>query len=311
MMRFIALSSAVTAGLLAFAMGVMVALITLAGCNREQKAQFAGSGTFEATDVQLSAEVTGTILSLPKPEGAVVTAGDTLAVIDVEKLRLQRSEAEAAVRAATAQVDQADAALGAAREEYDNTNKRAERMRNLAERGSTSQQSLDDIETQERVAREKRGAAQAALDAARASEARALAAVALVGENIADGIIRSPIDGILLTRYVEEGELAAPGSPLVEVADLSKLKIKIYVSPADLANIRLGDTAQVHPDGMTETFPGTVTWISSEAEFTPKNVETREARADLVFAVEITVPNPDLKLKPGLPADVYFERRPE
>jgi HlyD family secretion protein len=284
------------------------ALLPLGGCTSDAPPGFVGSSILEAETAILAARASGELLHLRVEEGHGVRAGDTLAVIDVEKLRLQRVEAQAAEQLARAQLRQAESGLRAAREELGNLERRLARVRRLEERGSATEQNLDDLTTQERAARERLRGLEAAREAAAAGLARASAALNLLDLSIADGVLRAPRDGTVLTTFVSEGELMTPGRPILEVADLRHLWIKVYVPTDDLAAIRVDQDVRVYPDGFDdEPVIGRVAWISDEAEFTPKHVQTRDARADLVFAVKIELENAAGRLHPGLPADVAWD----
>ncbi len=140
--------------------------------------------------------------------------------------------------------------------------------------------------------------------AARARLDQADAALRLAERRVGQAAVEAPMDGVVAKRVVEEGEIAAPGFPLATIDDLSVVRLVVYVPEPDLSRVRLGAEAQVSVDGLEgRTFGGRVTFISPEAEFTPRNVQTKEERAKLVFAVKIELPNPDGLLKPGMPAD--------
>ncbi|MBD3235917.1 MAG: HlyD family efflux transporter periplasmic adaptor subunit, partial [Candidatus Eisenbacteria bacterium] len=182
-----------------------------------------------------------------------------------------------------------------------------ERVRQLAERGSATQQQLDDLVTQEHAARQRLTALEAGREAARAQIAQAQAALRLLEHSIDDGVLRAPHAGTILTTFVSEGELITAARAVLEMADLQHFWIKVYVPAEALGEIALDETARVYPGDQGEApLTGRIAWIASEAEFTPKNVQTRDARADLVFAVKVELDNPDGRLKPGLPADVAW-----
>jgi len=296
--------------------GISIAACALAalaaGCGSEVPEGFLGSGTLEAEEVVVSAEAPGRIVRLYAEEGDLVAAGDTLALIDDSKARLREAEATSAVAAAEAQARQAEATLEALEIERANTLRKLERMKSLGRTRTVSQQTVDDLEAAARALGRKIEAARAALEAARAQKQRAQAALDLVRATLSDACVLAPRKGTVLESYVEEGELASPGRPLLRLADLSSMRLRIYIAEPDLASIRIGGRLDVVPDGLEERGPiaGVVRWISSEAEFTPGNVQTRDARADLVFAVEVEVPNPDGALKRGLPAEAYLPAEP-
>lgn len=149
----------------------------------------------------------------------------------------------------------------------------------------------------------------AAYEQALAAYLSAKAAYAQASVLYDDATVRAPWDGVILERHIEEGELMSPNAPAFTVGDLSLAKITIYVPLADLAKLQYGQPAEVTIDGLEKKkFEGKVTYLSSEAEFTPKNVQTKDERVKQVFKVEITVPNPEFILKPGVPADVVLKQ---
>ncbi len=283
--------------------------LCLLGCADRTPEGFVGSGILEAEEVVVSSQVPGTLLRVPFAEGDRVQAGDTLAVVDVERIRLQIEEAGAAARVAEAQIAQSEAGLAAAREERAAVVRRADRVRLLDAKGSATEQDLDDLETRERIASHQLDAASAAREAAWAQRERARAALSLLERTARDAAILAPRAGTVITRFLEPGELVSPGIAVVKLADLEEIRILVYVPVGELSRVRVGDEARIFPEGMAgEPVRGRIAWISPEAEFTPRNVQTRDARADLVFAVRVIAPNPDGRLKPGLPADVAWSR---
>lgn len=221
-----------------------------------------GSGTIEATEVDISPRISGTITAVNFGEGDPVRAGDLLVEIKVEELLAQRMGAEAV---------------------FLNAQTNAERVGSLFRAGGVSKMDLDNAETAYRSAK-------AQLD--------------YIDAALANSTLYAPIDGVVLTRNLEPGEVAFAGSPVLTLADLSKVWIKIYVSEPVVGLIRTGDAAAIRVDSWPDqSFPGVVTYISDEPEFTPKTVQTKEERTKLVFAVKIGLENPEGLLKPGMPAD--------
>ena len=192
-------------------------------------------------------------------------------------------------------------------------------MRELAARGSVTPKQRDDAEARLVVAQAQEASAKEALSrlrrlarpeeiqAAEARVAQAAAAVDLLRKTIADSTVVSPVAGIVTRRPVEEGELVAPGTTVLTVSELDRVHVMIFVTEKELGRIRLGQEAEVAIDSAPgRVFEGRVTFISPEAEFTPKNIQTREDRVKLVFGVKVEIPNPDGVLKPGLPADAVI-----
>jgi HlyD family secretion protein len=314
------------------AMALLAALGVLASCAGKE-AGYLGSGTVEAREVTVSAQVGGTILELPAEEGTRVNSGDLLARIDPTELRLQLAQAEARLEGARAQLDlllagareedvrQVREQAAQARERLDLARKEADRVRELAAAGSATRSQLDQAETQAATAQAGFNAAQAALDKAvgparpaevQAAQARvqeAEAGVDLARLRVQDTQVTAPIAGVVTEQIREVGELVAPGTPLLVLADLRTAYLNVYVSEPLLPEIRLGEELLVVLDGRRATpYRGTVTRIADEAEFTPSTVQTADERARLVFAVKLQLDNQSEELKPGMPADVYHPR---
>jgi HlyD family secretion protein len=282
-----------------------VMLLLLLLCCSDNGGAPSGSGFVEGTEVVLSAETAGRIEEVYREEGDQVRQGDVIALIDTTAVSLRLAEARARLRAADTrvesarlQIEKADVDSALARKDY-------ERARNLLENESTSRQQFDQAETRYRQSAVAAGVARAELEGARAGMQQAERELDLLKRNLEDCRPTSPLSGTVVTSYIERGEFVGVGSPLVKVAELDPVTVKIYLPPALLTGVKLGAEAMVDPeDGRTRPRAGKVTWISPEAEFTPKNVQTKEARADLVYAVKVTVPNPDQVLKIGMPVMV-------
>ena len=283
----------------------LVLPILSCGNNRPE---IGGSGLIEATEVVLSAKTNGQLISLDFDEGEHVAINDTIGLIDTSTTILQLRQAEAIAEAAglklkiaAKDIKQAEQNLSLAQTEFD-------RIASLLGSGSANQQQYDQAQTaltQARLIKEKadlgRQAAQAELKSARSQ-------AALLKKQFEDCFPLAPIEGTIVTKYIEPGELVTISRPLVKIASLDTVWVKIYLSPADLTRISLGDQAQIDPEnGSKNLLTGSITWISDQAEFTPKNVQSKEARADLVYAVKITIPNPGHVLKIGMPVSVKVQ----
>ena len=224
------------------------------------------SGTIEATEVDVAAQVTGQVRELRVGEGSNVKPGDTLALID----RVASSASVSQARANLEQVQADD-----------------RRMDVLFKSGNATQQEKDVIDTR---------------------LVQAQAALVLAQRILDNSYVISPLSGTVTNKVVEVGDLATPGGVIVAVSKLDTMNLVIYVSETELPRVKLGAEAEVRIDGGgQEVYPGRVTYISPTAEFTPKNIQTREDRVKLVFGVKIQIPNPDGSLKPGLPADATIK----
>jgi HlyD family secretion protein len=289
---------------------VALALFSLVvtGCGRGETTG-GGSGFIEATSVVVSAETSGRLETLFVDEGDKVERGAVLGVIDSSTVTLQLDRSLAQRQSAAAAIDVARIAIEQAAEESRIARKEFERIASLIEKGSATQQQYDQAETRDKQAALAKENAQASYRARGADLARIEAETALLRRALEDCSPTAPVGGIVVNKLTEPGELLAPGKPIVEIAKIDTVWVKIYLPAHGIAAIRLGETAQVDPeDGRTEIPQGRVVWISDQAEFTPKNVQTAEARADLVYAVKLNIANPEGVFKIGMPVMVRFSK---
>lgn len=263
------------------------------------------SGTFEATVVDVAPVIGGRVLAVTRQEGERVTAGDTLVVLDTELIALQRAQAAANQATLRAQRVVADADLAKARRQLALLETTLARTTTLRAQGSATDQQVDDLTAQRDMARASIEAArgrQAALDA---ELAHLDSGLAVFDRQLRDSVVLAPRSGTILTRSLEPGEVAAPGRAALRLADLTSLELRIYLEAGELERARAGQELAVRVDALPgERLSGTVAWVADEAEFTPKNAQTRNARAQLVYAVKLRVGNPDGRLHVGMPAEV-------
>jgi len=280
--------------------------------------------------VRLAAKVGGRLLELPHREGDPVAAGATVARFDTVDAEHELARAQAELDAADAalrlllagtraeDLRQAEQELARAQAELDAAARDVTRLDALAERGTATVKARDDARTRRDVATRATAAARAVLDklvagaraqeieAARARRAATEAAVAGISQRIADMTVTAPRAGVITERTAEPGEVLPAGAPLSVLTDLAEPWLTVYVDQPSLSRFALGDAVEVRVDGHGQPFAGRVTFVSPVAEFTPKNVQTPEERAKLVFRVKITLDNRDGVFKPGMPADAYF-----
>ncbi len=293
---------------------IVLICVLYAGCSGNAGKEISTSGTIEGTDVNISAEVAGKIKRLWVNEGSQVAKGDTLLQIDDAEYQLQLLQAMANQNAAEAQyrlalegsrkedILQAEAAFKNAESDY-------KRMKDLLASHTATQRQYDDAEaryisTQQTYEKLVRGSRKEEIELARARKDQASAQTELVKKKFHDCTVIASSDGILSLKAVEPGEFVTVGANLLRISYLKKVSLIIYVGEADLGKVKLGQKAAVSIDAFGDkSYEGTVVYISQTAEFTPKNIQTKEERTKLVFAVKIEVENPDGALKPGLPAD--------
>ncbi|MCD6307675.1 MAG: efflux RND transporter periplasmic adaptor subunit [Candidatus Latescibacteria bacterium] len=295
---------------------------SITSCREEVREHFTGSGTIEATEIRVGSELMGRIVELSVQEGDTVEKGALLVSIDVERLRLQHAAARIGLdeldwneKILDNEIDAAREAAGQAETALAKIKTSGKRIANLFNDNAATQDQLDTAETERRLAESKLRAARIRVEGLRTKKrslatarAKTEANLAVIESQIDDGTIVSPTDGTVLETFVETGETIVPGIPVCTVADLSTVRLIIYVGEQDLGKLKVGGVAEVQIDSYPDrSFPGTVTWISQKAEFTPKNVQTKESRIDLVYAVRISIDNGDGIFKIGMPADAYIE----
>ena len=278
-------------------------------------------GTLEAPEVVVSSQANGTLEWFRPQEGERVTPGTLLGVVDTTTLALERRQLLAqrgATRARATEVARQIAVLQAQQLIAERTYARTRRLAD--ERAATAQQ-LDQAEREVRVLRAQIAATRAQRSGAGEEVAASAARLAQLDESIRRSGIRTPITGTVLATYARAGELVHPGQPLFRVASLDTLDLRAYVSQPQLAALRLGQPVTVHVDQLgggaegagtpapsgapaRRAITGTLSWISARAEFTPTPIQTRDERAELVYAIKVRVPNRDGHLKIGMPVDV-------
>jgi len=291
--------------------------LALGACKGEDPAGIQASGTIEVVDVTVSAKVPGEVVRRYVDEGSVVHRGDTLALIRHLTAPLELRQAETAVATARASYEllrrgSREEDIRQAKATMDNLARESAQMEALYRDSLLSSKDYHDAVTRFTVAKEtyeklKNGPLPEELERARAQVAQAEAQVNLIRQKLDDSQVISPANGVVTLRAVEQGEMVQAGSAIVRVSVLEKVRLVIFVREADLGKIRIGDAAKVSIDAYPgKAFPGRVIYISPTAEFTPKNVQTREERVKLSFAVKLEVENPGGELKPGMPADAVI-----
>ena len=288
---------------------IVLGLALLAACRGRGPDAY---GNFEATEVTVAAEVGGRLLVLDLAEGDRLEAGAVVAVVDTVPLLLERRELVARREAAAYRAREASASIAALGVEATIAERERARTERLLQASAATAQQGDRAEQQARVAQEQLVGARAARGTA-AKEVQAIEAqIAQLDNRLARSRIVSPQDGTVLARYVEPGELMQAGQPLFKVAALDSLTFRAYVSHAQLTSLRLGQRVQVGVDRADSIVmhPGRITWIASAAEFTPTPIQTRDERADQVYAVKVVVPNADGSLRIGMPGELVLGNAP-
>jgi HlyD family secretion protein len=265
-------------------------------------------GNFEATEVTVAAEVGGRLLSFGLEEGERIVKGSVVGVVDTIPVVLERQALVARRSAAAARVREADANIASLEVQQRIADRELARIQRLLRQAAATAQQGDRAERDAQVVSEQLAGARAARRSA-AQEVAALAAqVASIDDRLARSRITSPLDGTVLTRYVEPGEFVQGGQPLFKLASLDTLTFRAYVTHAQLTQLRLGQQVQIGVDRADSIapLPGRITWIASTAEFTPTPIQTRDERADQVYAVKVAVANPDRRLRIGMPGELLI-----
>ena len=303
----------------------------LVNCNGIGHDRISASGNIEATNIVVSSQVAGKVVQILKDEGNRVNYGDTVIVIDPETYNLKLDEALAAKEYAQAQfkllkagarsedIKQAEDNLKQTQVSFNLAEKDKQRMDNLYVSQSITKKQHDDAvanyeitlarlnSARENLEKVKNLARPEELKQAEANLNRAIANVKLLQKNLNDCYVTSPSFGFITKKFVENGETAGIMSSLYQVADLSTVELVIYIPETELGLVKLGQEAEIRVDTFPDkTFDGKVIYISPQAEFTPKNIQTQEERTKLVFAVKIKIDNPDFELKDGMPADAVI-----
>ncbi len=235
------------------------------------------SGNVEVTEVNVAFKISGRVVALFTDEGRPVIKGDKLAALDSAEYASQVAQNRANLRNSEAQLEKAKKDL--------------ERYEILYQKQAISTQQLD--------------AARTGYDVALAQSQQAGASVRMSEVRLGDAVIYSPTNGVVLRKNIEAGETVGAGTPIFTIGDMGDPWIKVYVKENKLGLVKLGQKVQVTTDSYPgKVYEGTITYISAEAEFTPKNVQTQEERVKLVFGVKVSVKNVNNELKPGMPADV-------
>jgi HlyD family secretion protein len=270
-------------------------------------------GNFEATEVVVAAQTSGQIQLFTPVEGMTLAQGDVVALIDTTQLALERAQLEAQRSAVGARRNEVSEQLRVLEVQRDIAQRTYERTQRLHAQQAATAQQLDQAERDFRVLTAQIEAVRAQRASVTMDVASTSARVAQIRERISKSSVVNPVAGTVLSTYARAGEVVQPGQPLYKIANLDTLDFRAYVTGSQLGSIRLGEEVAVHVESGTDqlrTVPGRVAWISPTAEFTPTPVQTRDERADLVYAVKIRVPNAGGILKIGMPGDITFASGP-
>ena len=286
---------------------IIITAILLAGCrNKTDKAD--AFGNFEATEVILSAETNGRILDFEVVEGTQIEKGSTIAIIDTTIFHLQKAEIDAGMMSVRTRINSISAQNDILNQQIENLNVNVNRIKKMLKDEAATQKQFDDLAGQVAVLQKQIAANNTQKTSVSAELSVYESKKATLNEQTIRSRVKSPLKGTIIEKYSEAGEMTAAGKPLVKIADLSVIKLKVYISGAQLGSVKIGQLCTVRTDKGNKgyiSFQGKVSYISGKAELTPKIIQTKEERVILVYAVNIDVIN-DGTLKSGMPGEVIF-----
>ena len=281
-------------------------ILVLGSCQKSDKSD--GYGNFEATEIIVSSEANGKLELLEVEEGLRMAAGCVAAVVDTTQLHFSRTQLHAERESLMAKRPGLGARIGVLLEERRNLKRDDDRYRRLVKEGAVPSKQLEDIENRLSVIDKQISSLETENPGIAGEISAKEARIAQLDDQIKKSVVRNPVDGVVLTKYAEKGELTSYGKPLYKIADLQTMFLRVYLSGAQVPQVRIGEEVEVLIDG-GKSRKGRITWISAKAEFTPKIIQTREDRVSMVYAVKIQVNNQDGRLKIGMPGEMRLLKR--
>ena len=287
---------------------LLISLLAIAAGCSNNKNEADAYGNFEATEVIISSETSGKIVQFDPAEGTKLEKGDLIAVVDTTIPVLQTAEINASMKSVRTRISSVNAQNEIFRQQIENLNVNIKRISNMLKDEAATQKQYDDLTGQVAVLQKQITANNTQKESVTAELGVLESKKATLNEQIRRSCVRSPLNGTIIEKYSEAGEITTTGKPMVKIADLSVITLKVYVSGGQLGKVKTGQACKVRIDdgekGYRE-FDGTIRYISEKAEFTPKVIQTKEERVTMVYAVEIAVPN-DGALKSGMPGEAIF-----
>lgn len=287
-------------------------LLILSSCVNKNN-EYDASGVFEATEVLISARATGEILQFDIEEGQNVEAGKQVGYIDTLQLYLKKKQLLANLKSLGGRYYNVSRQIASIKQQIATQKFEQNRFENLVRSNAANQKQLDDINAQITLLEKQLSAQTETLEnnnLTTSAESLGLdAQIAQIEDQIQKNKISSPITGTILSKYAEQGELATQGRSLFKVADIDNMKLRVYITVDQLTSLKIGQSVKVYADqGISDRkeYSGTVIWISDKAEFTPKTIQTRDERANLVYAVKIAVKN-DGEIKKGMYGEIKID----
>lgn len=290
---------------------ILFVLLMLTSC-RKATTGYDASGTFEAIETIIPADASGIIQALTLEEGQTLDSGQVIGYIDSTQLHLRKKQLQAQIKAVLSKKPNIARQLAAYEEQLKQANHELQRIEKLVKADAATPKQLDDAKSLVAVIEKQMAALQSTLSITSEGLSQdtgpLYTQIDQLNDQIRRCVIINPVKGTVLTKYAEVHEMAAPGKPLYKIADLSAITLRAYITGDQLSGRKLGDQVTVLIDdtaGSYKTYSGTIEWISDKAEFTPKTIQTKNERANLVYAIKINVPN-DGYLKIGMYGEVKW-----
>ncbi len=281
-------------------------LLVLNSCKNEEEQSFA-FGNFESEDILIPSETSAVIIQMNVNEGDEIKAGVLIALTDTLQFHLQKKQLLATRKAVMARIEQINAQIHVQNVNISNLERELKRSANLFLEDAATKKQMDDLEGKLELAMAQLKSLESQKLSVYAENDAKNAQLSQIEDQINRAFIDAPVDGRVLETFVEKGEMAVTGRPVINLADLKELILRVFIDGNQLSSVGLGDKVKVlydGPDGLN-SIEGTVSWISPEAEFTPKIIQTRENRVNLVYAVKVRVPN-DGSMKIGMPGEIQL-----
>ena len=286
---------------------ILLTAIIFISCNKNSEKADA-YGNFEATEITVSSESNGKIEFLNVEEGAQLKKGSLVGLIDTLQLHYNREQLKASIETVQSKSASVLSQINVLNEQLKTAKIEQTRIQNMYAENAATKRQIDEIDGKVKVI-EKQISSVQTQNAPILNEIKSIKVqIEKLDDQIKKSKISNPVDGTVLTKYAEPSEITAFGKPLYKIANLNEMELRVYVTETQLAQIKIGQkvTVAIDADNDTKKYEGNITWISAQAEFTPKVIQTKEERANLVYAVKVAVKN-DGSLKIGMPAEVWLK----
>ena len=285
---------------------LLLGIVLLNACTPEENPD--AYGNFEDDAVVVSAENAGKLVSYQVEEGKQLNKDAVVAIIDTTQFHLKKQVLLAGMQTIDSKAENVEAQRSVLEEQLDLLKINQKRVGKMYKDGAATKKQLDDINAQVSITKQKIDNIRVQRNAVLAEKQSLEAQINQINDMISKCLVRNPVKGTVLVNFVKAGEFVAPGKQLYTIQDVNELTLKAYVSETQLSQIKLNQKVTIEVDALkgTQTLTGTISWISSQAEFTPKQIQTKEERRNLVYAIKVKVANKDGILKIGMPANLNF-----